>query len=91
VVGWSGGLIGPPGTARDYPGSLSGTPVFLGCSDVDPHIPAERVRETAEVLRRLGGEVDMRLYPGLGHAVNEDELEAARQLVSAVATPAAER
>jgi predicted esterase len=85
VVGWSGGLIGPPGTPRDYPGSLSGTPVFLGCSDVDPHIPAERVRETAEVLRRLGGEVDMRLYPGLGHTVNEDELEAARQLVTAVA------
>jgi predicted esterase len=85
VVGWSGGLIGPPGTPRDYEGSLSGTPVFLGCSDTDPHIPADRVRETAEVLRRLGGEVDMRIYPGLGHTVNEDELEAARQLVSAVA------
>jgi predicted esterase len=91
VVGWSGGLIGPPGTPRDYGGSLSGTPVFLGCSDTDPHVPAARVRETAEVLRRLGGEVDMRIYPGLGHTVDEDELEAARQLVSAVAAGVAER
>ena len=43
VVGLSGGLIGPPGTPRNYPGSLDGTPVFLGCSDIDPHIPLERV------------------------------------------------
>jgi predicted esterase len=78
IAGLSGGLIGPEGTPRDYSGSLAGTPVFLGCSDVDPHIPASRVVETATVLRRLGGEVTMRLYPGLGHTINEDELEAVR-------------
>ncbi|MCI0647470.1 MAG: alpha/beta hydrolase, partial [Chloroflexi bacterium] len=60
VLGYSGGLIGPPGTPRDYQGSLAGTPVFLGCSDVDPHIPKERVQETADVLTRLGGQVTMR-------------------------------
>ncbi len=76
VVGLSGGLIGPPGTSRDYPGSLEGTPVFLGCSDIDPHIPLERVRESAEVLRRLGGAVDERIYPRMGHTVNQDELGA---------------
>src|SRR5262249_8969329 len=64
VAGLSGGLIGPPGTPRDYPGALHGTPVFLGCSDVDPHIPLERVHETAEVFRRLGAEVTERIYPG---------------------------
>jgi predicted esterase len=79
----SGGLIGPDGTPRDYAGSLGGTPVFLGCSDVDGHIPAARVRESADVLRRLGGEVDMRLYPGMGHLVNEDEIEAVRALLGA--------
>ena len=79
----SGGLIGPDGTPRDYAGSLGGTPVFLGCSDVDGHIPAARVRESADVLRRLGGEVDMRLYAGMGHLVNEDEIEAVRALVAA--------
>src|SRR5262249_40415687 len=49
VVAFSGGVIGPPGTPRDYSGSMSGTPVFLGCSDIDPHIPLERVRESAEL------------------------------------------
>ncbi|MBP6786357.1 MAG: dienelactone hydrolase family protein [Candidatus Promineofilum sp.] len=79
----SGGLIGPPGTPRDYTGSLAGTPVFIGCSDRDPHIPVERVRETADVLARLGGQVDSRIYPGLGHTINQDELEAAAALVAA--------
>jgi phospholipase/carboxylesterase len=77
----SGGLIGPDGTPRDYQGSLDGTPVFLGCSDVDGHIPAVRVRESAEVLRRLGGDVTLRLYPGMGHTVNEEEIEQVRSML----------
>ncbi len=77
----SGGLSGPPGTPRDYSGSLAGTPVLLGCSDVDPHIPVERVHETARVLRSMGAEVDERIYPGLGHTVVDDELEAARAIL----------
>lgn len=81
VVGLSGGLIGPPGVRRDYPGSLDGTPVFLGCSDMDPHIPLVRVRETAETLRRMGASVDERVYPRMGHTVNEDEMEAVRGLI----------
>lgn len=82
VAGLSGGLIGPDGTPRDYSGSLGGTPVFLGCSDIDSHIPAARVRESAEVLRRLGGEVTLRLYPGMGHLVNEDEIETVRGMLA---------
>lgn len=77
----SGGLIGPPGTPRDYSGSLAGTPVLLGCSDVDPHIPVERVHETARVLGSMEAEVDERIYPGLGHTVVDDELEAARAIL----------
>lgn len=84
VVMLSGGLIGPDGTPRDYPGSLDGTPVFLGCSDVDPHIPADRVRHSAEVLRRLHGNVTMKLYPGMGHLVNEDEIAAIRDVLVGV-------
>jgi len=75
VVGLSGGLIGPEGTSRAYPGSLAGTPVFLGCSDVDPHIPKELVHEAAEVFRRLGGNVTERMYPNHDHSINQDELE----------------
>jgi predicted esterase len=84
VIGFSGGLIGPAGTPRNYPGSLDGTPVFLGCSDIDGHIPKERVQESAGVLTRMGATVDLRLYPGMGHLVNEDELSAARALLDAI-------
>ncbi len=84
VAGLSGGLIGPDGTPRDYPGSLAGTPIFLGCSDVDFHIPKERVDHSAEVLRRLGGDVTKRLYPGMGHTVNQDEIEAVRAIMAAL-------
>lgn len=82
VIGYSGGLIGPLGETFDYPGSLDGTPVFLGCSDVDPHIPLVRVEETAEVMTRLGAQVDLRIYPGMGHTVNEDEIWAAQALLA---------
>lgn len=85
VAALSGGLIGPNGTPRDYRGSLDGTPVFLGCSDVDSHIPAERVRLSAEVLERLGGEVTMRLYAGMGHTIIEDELHQVRTMMNLVA------
>ena len=81
LVGLSGGLIGPDDTPRDYPGSLSGTPVFLGCSDVDPHIPKQRVDATAAALRALGGEVTERIYPNLAHTVNRDELHAVREIM----------
>ena len=81
VIGLSGGLIGPPGTPRAYEGMLDGTPVFLGCSDIDPHIPLDRVHESADVCRRLGASVDERIYPGMGHTINADELEAVRALL----------
>jgi predicted esterase len=82
VVGLSGGLIGPPGTPRDYRGTFDGTPTFLGCSDIDQHIPVERVRETAEIFRRLGAAVDERIYPGMEHTVNRDEIEAINALLA---------
>jgi len=82
IVGLSGGLIGPPGTPRDYPGSFAGTPVFLGCSDRDPHIPRERVDESAAVLKAMGAEVTERIYPAMGHTVNEDEMSFVRQLLA---------
>ena len=84
LMAFSGGLIGPPGTPREYPGTLDGTPVFLGCSDVDPHIPLARVNETADVLARLGAVVDKRIYPRLGHTINQDEIDAAAALVAGV-------
>jgi phospholipase/carboxylesterase len=86
VIALTGGLIGPPGTPRDYSGSLDGTPVFLGSSDVDPHVPLERIEETDAVLTRLGATVDKRIYPGFGHSVNEDEVMAARAMLAEMVT-----
>jgi predicted esterase len=88
VIAFTGGLIGPPGTPRDYAGSLAGTPVLLASGDPDPHVPFERVEETAEVFRRLGASVDLRRYPGLPHTINQDELALARSLVQKVASRA---
>ena len=85
LAGLSGGLIGPPGTPRDYGGSFAETPVFLGCSDVDPHIPKERVVETSEVFERMGARVTLRLYPRMGHQVNADELAFVRDMLSGLA------
>lgn len=82
VAGLTGGLIGPPGTARNYPGSLAGTPVFLGSGDPDPHVPWSRVEETAEVFERLGARVDARRYPGLPHTINQDELRRVDELLA---------
>lgn len=83
VAALSGGLIGPPETPRRYEGRFDGTPVFIGCSDTDPHIPLFRVRESAAILREMGASVDERIYTGMGHTVNEDEIEAVRALLLA--------
>ena len=84
VVGLSGGLIGPEGTPRDYPGHFDETPVFLGCSDIDPHIPMQRVVESGEVLKRMGGDVTVRFYPGMGHLVGIEEINTVRELMAAI-------
>lgn len=84
VAGLTGGLIGPDGTPRDYPGSLAGTPIFIGCSDMDMHIPKARVIESETVLRKLGGAVTMRLYPNMGHTVNQDEIDFVRVMMEQI-------
>jgi len=84
VVGLSGGLIGPDGTPRDYQGNFDGTPVFLGCSDIDPHIPMRRVVETGEVLKGMGADVTVRFYPGMGHLVSGEELATITELVATI-------
>ncbi|QUO48003.1 MULTISPECIES: alpha/beta hydrolase [Halorubrum] len=90
---FSGGLIGETvavddylsdGDAADGDGPLAGTPAFLGCSDVDPHIPEERVHETTEVLEALGADVDERIYEGMGHGINDDEVAAVSELIASL-------
>ena len=82
VVAFSGGLIGPPGTVWEERGSFQETPVFFGCSDIDAHVPETRVRESAAVFERMGAAVTTRIYPGMGHLVNDDEAAFARDLLA---------
>jgi predicted esterase len=85
LLAFSGGLIGPPGSAwDDVKADLSGMEVFLGCSDIDPHIPKERVIETEGVFARLGASVVRKLYKGMGHTINEDEIREAQRILDAV-------
>jgi len=84
IAGLSAGLIGPPGTPRDYAGAFAATPVFLGCSDVDPHIPLPRVHETRDVLDRMGANVTERIYPGMPHTINADEIAAVGKLLAGI-------
>ena len=82
LIAFSGGVIGPPGTTWNGPGRLDGMPVFLGCSDIDGHVPKTRVDESAAVFERMGARVTERIYPGMGHLVNEDELTWARDVMA---------
>lgn len=84
LVVFSGGLIGETIAAGDYPGSLMDTPVFGGCSDVDPHIPLARFETTGQVLAGMGGLVDFRVYQGMGHTIGLDEIAAARSLIESI-------
>lgn len=82
LVALSGGLIGSEVDTGNYTGSFEETPVFMGCSDRDPHIPQIRVDETAEILRSMGAEVTKKIYPGMGHTVNEDEIAHVKQMLN---------
>jgi len=91
VAALSGGLIGPSGTPRDYQGSLAGTPVFIGCSDVDTHIPLERVNESAAIVRLLGADVTKWIYPSMAHTVVDDEVRAIQAILATIPERVKER
>jgi len=84
VLGFSGGLIENGDRPREYESDLLGSHVFIGCSDVDFHIPLERVERSAELLGAMGAEVEKRIYPGMGHTINQDEINYLRQLLTRV-------
>lgn len=87
IAVYSGGVIGPPGTSWPDTGDLAGTPMFFGCSDVDSHVPDARVGESAALCARLGAEVTRRVYPGMGHLVNDDEIAWMQTLLATLAPP----
>lgn len=82
VFGLSGGLIGPENQLPSYAGDLQQTPVFLGCSDVDPHIPKVRVLESGQIFKGLNANILSKLYKNFPHSVNDDELEVVNHILA---------
>ena len=87
IIVFSGGLLGPPGTTWSGEGRFDRTPVFLGCSDIDPHVPKSRVDESSAAFVRMGAEVTERIYPRMGHLVNDDEIAFARGVLDRIHNP----
>jgi predicted esterase len=85
VLGFAGGLIGPPGTQWTEAGPLEGSPVLLACGDADHHIPVSRVLESEQVFSARGALVSLRIYPGFGHGINDDGIGQARRILKAMA------
>lgn len=81
VAAFTGGLIGDRIYAENYKGDFSGTPVFIGTSDPDPHVPVERVRESAIILKNMKAAVTEKIYQNMGHTINRDEIEKANGLI----------
>lgn len=79
VVGFTGGLIGDRLNPANYSGSFNGTPVFIGNSDVDPHVPVERSEESRDIMESLGGKVNLKIYPDMPHTIIEDEILTVRK------------
>jgi phospholipase/carboxylesterase len=81
VVAFTGGLIGDKIYSENYQGDFSGTPVFIGTSNPDPHVPVERVNATTSILKNMHAAVTEKVYAGMGHTISQDEIEKANQLV----------
>jgi predicted esterase len=84
VIALSGGVIGPLGMERSDEGDMEQTPVFLGCSDIDAHIPLERVQQSTKIFQSLNADVTERIYPGMGHTINQDEIDYINELLLAL-------
>lgn len=82
VIAFTGGLIGDKIYPENYKGDFSGTPVFIGSSDPDPHVPVERVYATTNILKNMNAEVEEKIYAQMGHTINQDEIAHANKIIN---------
>lgn len=81
AAAFTGGLIGDKIYTENYKGDFGGMPVFIGTSDPDPHVPVQRVHDSAAVLKKMGAAVQERVYPGMGHTITQKEIDDAKASV----------
>ncbi|PKB18813.1 alpha/beta hydrolase [Flavobacterium sp. 5] len=81
VVAFTGGLIGDKVYQDHYAGNFGNTPIFIGTSDPDFHVPVERVNETEALLQKMGASVTKKIYDNMGHTISQDEIDWANKLI----------
>jgi len=81
VAAFTGGLIGDKIYTENYKGDFAGTPVFIGTSDPDPHVPVERVNASAALLEKMNAAVTKKIYPNMGHTISQDEINLVNTLL----------
>lgn len=81
IAAFTGGLIGKTLSPVDYQGDFHQTPIFIGTSDPDPHVPLGRVKESKAILEQLNAHVELKVYPNLGHTIDPDELRRAKAIL----------
>jgi predicted esterase len=81
LIVFTGGLLGPAGAELTHEGDLYGTPAFFGSGDPDPHVPWQRVQESAEILAGMGAVVTARRYPNRAHTISAEEVDLAKALI----------
>jgi len=81
IIAFSGGLIGDRIYPEHYSGNFQGTPIFMGCSDHDSHVPESRLEESKGVLEKMGADLRYKIYPGMGHTMIQDEFDHANAIL----------
>lgn len=81
IIALSGGLIGHEIDESKYHGNFEETRVFIGVSDQDPHIPLVRCKQSKQLMEKMGAHVTLRVYEGMSHTINEDEINWIKQLL----------
>ncbi len=87
IIAFTGGLLGDQIEMGSYAGNFQQTPIFIGSSDHDPHVPEERINESEEILSNLGAKVTKKIYPGMGHTINKDEIDRANAILNRTFDP----
>ncbi|MCC9061564.1 alpha/beta hydrolase [Flavobacterium piscisymbiosum] len=81
VVAFTGGLIGDKVYENHYEGNFENTPIFIGTSDPDFHVPVERVNESEALLKKMGANVTKKIYENMGHTISQDEIDLVNELI----------
>lgn len=82
IIAFTGGLIGETIEPKNYQGNFAGTPILISSGDPDPHVPVARVHESEAILKEMGAQLTVKLYPGRQHTITSTEVQDAALLIA---------